>query len=420
MSKTAKNIILAVVAILLIAAIAGLGAYFYRGGIKGEQQQNPDESAAEAPNEVLVMDPATNDFVKLTAITLPVAMAGAEQTVQLTATVLPENLVNKSVDWAVAWQNPSSEWANGKNISDYASISSASDGSREATFNCFEAFGEPVVITVSSRLDSTKRATCTVNYVKRIEFATIQFMRATNLHVENWDNKSQVALDVRNSMFDDVVVTTKATDGTVDPTTTIKVELDDSAFYIKMREILRSAVDVAGAVSPEMSLWSRIKSCPNYSVTLSNVVGGESYRAEYVPMFGESIFDYTGSSMSNDWNFGYVNSKDNSTYYAQQFFYRYYFNESYRFFEGDNESASLKNALTKVLQNNMKALDTLQITLKITLNSTYQGKDYSPIVNTVSFDLNNKLNKYRLMDFLKLVAVEAVGDVTISDENLYI
>lgn len=164
MSKIAKNIILAVVAILLIAAIAGLGAYFFRDVIKGEQQS---DEPAEAPNEVLVMDPATNDFVKLTAITLPVAMAGAEQTVQLTATVLPENLWDKRVDWAVSWQNPLSEWATGKIVTEYVTVTPAEDGALVAEVNGLKAFGEQVVITCASRVKPEIKAVCTVDYMAR-------------------------------------------------------------------------------------------------------------------------------------------------------------------------------------------------------------------------------------------------------------
>ncbi len=77
--------------------------------------------------------------------------AQAETAFTLTATVLPEEAFDKSVDWSVAWQNSGSSWASGKNVNDYYSITPTSDGSCTANAVCKQAFAEPVIIKCKLR-----------------------------------------------------------------------------------------------------------------------------------------------------------------------------------------------------------------------------------------------------------------------------
>lgn len=94
--------------------------------------------------------------------------AYADTAFTLTATVTPDDAVNKAVDWSVAFENPESEWANGKNAADYVKVTPVSDGALTATAACLQAFGERIIITAQVRDGSEDlKATCIANYVEK-------------------------------------------------------------------------------------------------------------------------------------------------------------------------------------------------------------------------------------------------------------
>ncbi len=99
----------------------------------------------------------------------------ADTAYTITATVTPSSATNKALDWSVAFKNPSSEWATGKTVTDYVTITPTSDGALTATVECKQAFGEPVVITATSRELSDISATATCDYVKRVESLSATF-----------------------------------------------------------------------------------------------------------------------------------------------------------------------------------------------------------------------------------------------------
>ena len=90
-------------------------------------------------------------------------------TVTLTATVLPENATNKSVEWSVRFKNASSAWASGKTVTDYITVTPESDGANKAAVQCLQDFGEQIEVVATSRDNASASAVCTVDFAKRIE-----------------------------------------------------------------------------------------------------------------------------------------------------------------------------------------------------------------------------------------------------------
>lgn len=91
-----------------------------------------------------------------------------ENTYVLTATIAPAEADNVNVTWAVAWKNPSSTFATGKNVTDYVTVAAQSGNNLNATVTCKQAFGEQVIVTVTSVDNAAAKASCTVDYVERI------------------------------------------------------------------------------------------------------------------------------------------------------------------------------------------------------------------------------------------------------------
>ena len=89
-------------------------------------------------------------------------------TANIIATISPNNAANKKVDWSAAFKNPESEWASGKTLSEYITVTPASDGSLMASVTCYQAFGEQVILTVTSRENAEATASCTIDYKQQL------------------------------------------------------------------------------------------------------------------------------------------------------------------------------------------------------------------------------------------------------------
>lgn len=93
----------------------------------------------------------------------------------LTATVLPEDADNKLITWSIAWENPTSAWAAGKNVSDYFSLTHGADNADatvtdgsvyEVVASVKKAYSEYVVIKVVSQENNEIAAEVRFGYLK--------------------------------------------------------------------------------------------------------------------------------------------------------------------------------------------------------------------------------------------------------------
>ena len=167
--------IITIVAMVLVAilSIGLLCALFIQP--KEETRENTEQTAIT--EQAAVIDGEGNTMVSGKTYAMPQRMvfaataadvSTASESITLSATVSPETADNKSVDWSVAFVNPSSSWASGKTVTDYVTVTPTSDGALTATVNCLKAFGEQIKITVTSRVNPEAKAECTLDYARRI------------------------------------------------------------------------------------------------------------------------------------------------------------------------------------------------------------------------------------------------------------
>ena len=135
-------------------AVSGDGEEFINGGI-----YNMPQTLSFSGNVMPLADTSANS-VESGEITL-------------TATVTPANAVI-TLNWSVAFANPSSSWATGKNAASYIDVQPVV-GTLQAKVSCKAAFGEQIIITAAAANDSTKKATCTCDYVKRATSVSMTF-----------------------------------------------------------------------------------------------------------------------------------------------------------------------------------------------------------------------------------------------------
>ena len=109
----------------------------------------------------------------------------AETAYQLTATITPANATNKAVDWTVTWvggrehdggsSEGSSDWSEGKTVTDYVTVTPTSDGALTANVECLQAFGTQVRVTVTSRDNTAVKANATVDYTEKLSAVKATF-----------------------------------------------------------------------------------------------------------------------------------------------------------------------------------------------------------------------------------------------------
>lgn len=141
----------------------------------------PDSPVLEEPVETGGMIVGSEESAGISLLTRKLAQAEyeeygvaatAETAYTITATVLPADATNKKIDWSISFVDPSSDWAQGKLVEDYVSLSFLDT---QATLSCLAAFGEQIQITASSMEDSTVSASCLVDYAQKINSAYLDF-----------------------------------------------------------------------------------------------------------------------------------------------------------------------------------------------------------------------------------------------------
>lgn len=162
-------------------------------------------------SDTVVTDGEGNEMVSGEVYAMPANMifsatsaepTNASEGIKLNATVYPETADNKAVDWEVSFVNPSSAWANGKNVADYVKVVPESDGAAVATVECLQAFGERIKITVTSRANPLAKAECVLDYARRI-LDTAVYSIAKGYLVDFGVN--EVLIDMANLDYDTVL-----------------------------------------------------------------------------------------------------------------------------------------------------------------------------------------------------------------------
>lgn len=175
-SDKIKWVITGVAFILVFALIVGLCLQLFGNG-----KQKPSEWFAPATeyseeNGGAEITESESHGISLSAeVIMPVdyeaygIMPIADTAYTITATVTPAEATFQEVDFSLSFKNPSSTWAIGKNVSDYATFVADSDGAKTGKLTVKQAFGEQLELKCTTRdPNSTASATCTIDYAKEI------------------------------------------------------------------------------------------------------------------------------------------------------------------------------------------------------------------------------------------------------------
>lgn len=171
MTERKKRILSCLLSFVLGVGI-GIGGYRVTETIVRNSSVEIDQQLSADNGGMLVSEETEGNGIKLLssvidAVDVPLS-EGAESAYDLYATVTPTYAVDAVLDWTIGFVDPESEWAAGKTVTDYVTVTPTSDGGLGATVTCYGAFSEQIYVKASVRTNAEIYAVCTVDYLKRI------------------------------------------------------------------------------------------------------------------------------------------------------------------------------------------------------------------------------------------------------------
>ena len=254
--KVVGGIAVALALILVGGVCGGLLQHHYKWGEEEPTVEEPEDPKDEDSTGGTEIDSVEEKGVKLSVRKLMTSeyeeygvSALAETAYTLTATVLPADAANKAIDWSVSFTDAGDEWATGKTVTDYVTVTPTSDGALTATVENIAAFGEQITVKATSRDNSSAYATCTVEYLQRTTGYTLTM-----------DEKTYSTTGTTTNSVTPTFATTKSVHPmvTVNKSTVYTRENTDSVGYISVSPTseFESAITSAGLTASELKEYS--------------------------------------------------------------------------------------------------------------------------------------------------------------------
>lgn len=184
-----------VILILAVAVTAAMtqgftnwNPYGWFDELNAEKTDAPEADAPEADTPktetpAIEGEIQNSAHVKL-AMSAATTSAEGSKSVTLTATVLPVDAPDKSVDWSVEWDVAPTYGENP--VTDYVTVTPQSDGSNVATVTCLQGFGaDTITVTVTTRVGGYF-AECSLSYAGLPTSLEITVTGADTTYDEGW------------------------------------------------------------------------------------------------------------------------------------------------------------------------------------------------------------------------------------------
>lgn len=126
----------------------------------------PTELESDNTPGVIVTPQEPGEDTAPLSLSAGVATVAADDVTSVPVTVTSSN-PDERITWSIAFNNPDSTWATGKTVTDYVTVTPTSDGALTATVAVLQAFQEQIIVTATSRIDTTASVSCTVDYKDR-------------------------------------------------------------------------------------------------------------------------------------------------------------------------------------------------------------------------------------------------------------
>ncbi len=173
MKSISKNKVWQIVGVSVLCAVLVLGAVL--GVVFGMHHSTEELNVSkDMSSDDIVVSATEENGIMLTSGVATTAADGTT-TKELTATVTPSEASSLRYAWSIAFVNPSSTWATGKNVTDYVSISQDGSNQLKATVTFKKLFSEQIKVTVSSVLKPEIKASATVDCYKKLTDIVVKY-----------------------------------------------------------------------------------------------------------------------------------------------------------------------------------------------------------------------------------------------------
>lgn len=167
------SILLSILAVIVVIGLCG-GAYmafFRKPAVNNTAQVDTvTNEEGEVLNDGKVHSLPSNMLFSARSFSENLGVGDKPDSIEavISAEVAPANAKDKTVDWTLEFVNANSEWATGKTLSDYVTVTPKDDGALVATVSCYQAFGEQIRLTVTSRDNPSATASCLIDYKQQL------------------------------------------------------------------------------------------------------------------------------------------------------------------------------------------------------------------------------------------------------------
>lgn len=135
-----------------------------------------EKCGEEEPSNIVIEDEESADgsFTITRALISPSNYAdygvsdAAESAHTLTATI-DESSFEQGIDWTIAFKDAESEWATGKTLEEYVTLTAQDENAHTVVLECLQPFGEQISVTATPKSNLSVNATCSLDYMKRID-----------------------------------------------------------------------------------------------------------------------------------------------------------------------------------------------------------------------------------------------------------
>ncbi len=182
-----KAILIAVLLVLIAALAAGLIVHFTKDGTDKPTGDKPDEQyelSGTVYDENGSVMRSEMVYAMPTAMTISELQDETVARITVTAKVSPENATDDRVEWSIKFDDNTE-------TDDYLSLVPTYYGSNTAILTCYAPFDYTAIITVTSSYDTTKKATCYVDYLYEfnpidlsINWSEIVFNQENNIDMD--------------------------------------------------------------------------------------------------------------------------------------------------------------------------------------------------------------------------------------------
>ena len=273
-----KTFLSTLIVIVLIAATVAIG--FFSSGFRNWSKEDW-ENVWNETFEALPEDAGNDPEIEESAISLN--MSASEGSVSVSATITPSTASNKKVDWALSWKNASSSWANGKNVTDYVSVTPDSDGSLTATVKALKAFSEQIILTCTARENANIKSTCSIDYSKKIVDIAVSIQKdGSAVEALEWTNDGNTY---------DIVLDTTFSEGTVEYSYNYNYTLEATDTFIS--SVQQTYLGSLNGETTQINLVSKTKyNLPELKIKTSydNLTGSYLYFSNGATATSEKVY----------------------------------------------------------------------------------------------------------------------------------